>query len=229
MRRLGLCFLLLFLAIAAAAGDPLSGWFDTSPSAGRYESVRQELVSIVAEATGRGVPAELMASRVAEGAEKRVAPEKLVTALRKDLADYSAILSVFARTMQAAPEGRTRAELLSRGGLALRAGMDIETFERAFAGALRKGAAPRRAVDALVAVAAVDSRMPLDGESEAALAASLASSAEKEDRFSQLASLLLRGKAGRLATRDLVVLAVSVFDSGGGFLQLESEISRRLK
>jgi hypothetical protein len=229
MHRLRLCILLSLLAIAAAAEEPLSSWFATSPAAGRYESIRGDLRTILADAERRGIPAELFMTRIAEGAEKRVASDKLVAALRKDLENYFAVLSIISKTMSAAPENRQRTDLLARGGMALRAGMDTGTFEQVFSDAVRRDVPPRRAIDALIAVAAVDSRMPLDGEGKRSLASSLAASSEKEERFSLLSSLLLRGKTGKIGTRDLVALAVSILDSGGGFLQLENEITRRLK
>lgn len=229
MHRLRLCILLSLLAIAASAEDPLSSWFGASASAGRYESIRGDLTTILADAERRAVPEELLMARIVEGAEKRVAPDKLAAALRKDLENYSSVLSVISRTMPAAPESRQRIDLLARGGMALRAGMDAATFEKVFADALRKGVAPRRAIDALIAVASVDSRMPLDGDGKRSLASSLALSTEKEERFSMLSSLFLRGKAGKIGTRDLVALAASILDAGGGFNQLESEITRRLK
>jgi hypothetical protein len=58
---------------------------------------------------------------------------------------------------------------------------------------------------------------------------SLVSSTEKDARFSLFSSLFIRGKAAKIGARDLVSMAVSTLDSGGGFLQLENEISRRLK
>jgi hypothetical protein len=230
MRRLLTIFVLLFaLASAAAAEDLLSSWYAGSASARMYVSVRGELSSVLAEAERRNIPPQLLMARIAEGAEKRVAPAKLVEALRKDCDYYAIVLS---EVLRAAPGAQATAgwqDLLSRGAMALRSGMDAESFENVLRVSAGRAIGPRRAIDALVAVAAVDSRLPIGAEGKQALALSLASSSEREAVFSMLSSLFLRGRAGKMAARDLVALSVSVLDSGGGFLQLESEIARRLK
>ena len=228
-RRLALALLLSALMLAAAQSEPLSGWFAKSASAGMYEPIRGELSSMLADAGERGVPLDLMMTRIAEGAEKRVPPGKLVLALRKDLDNFALVISMVVRTVPGAASTKEWPDLLARGGMALRSGMDTSTFENVLAASAAKGVETRRAIDALIAVAAVDSRLPLGGEGKRALALGLASSTEKEARFSLLSSLFLRGKSGKLGTRDLVAIAVSTLDSGGGFLQLENEITRRLK
>ena len=228
-RRLTLSLLLCALVLGAATAEPLSAWFATSAAARVYEPIRGELSSILADAGERGVPLELMMTRIAEGAEKRVAPGKLILALRKDLDNYTLVKSMISGTSPGTALTKEWPDLLARGGMALRSGMDAATFENVLLTSTAKAVDTRRVMDALITVAAVDSRMPLGGEGKRALAVSLACSTEKEARFSLLSSLFLRGKSGKLGTRDLVAITVSTLDSGGGFLQLENEITRRLK
>jgi hypothetical protein len=230
MRRRSLFpMLMLLLALAAAAEDSLSDWYASSSSAARYESVRGELSAVLAEAKRRKVPEELMIGRLAEGAEKRVPSQRLLAALRIDLENYALVLDMIVRSMPDSLEPRVRLELLERGGVALRSGMDAGIMDEVLAAAPEGRAGKRRAIDALIAVAAADSRVPLGREGKRALALSLVSSTEKDARFSLLSSLFIRGKAAKISARDLVASAVSIFDSGGGFLQLENEITRRKK
>jgi len=229
MRRIFLCTLLPLLALAVAAQTSLSEWYSSSPAARRYKPMQAELSALMAEAEARGIPSELILSRLSEGAEKRVSSERLATALRGDIEAYASVLAILAETAPGAAAGQRRDSLLERGGMALRAGLSGELFKAFLGKAVGGGAEPGRAIDALLAVAAVGSRLGLDAGSEEGLALSLAFSKEKADRFSLLSSLFLRGRAGKMGSRELVSLAVSVFDSGGGFLQLEAEITRRLK
>lgn len=227
--RILLCVLLTLLMVDLAAQDGLADWYSRSSLAGKYVSIHQDLLSILSEAGKVDIPSELMMARLAEGAEKRVAPDKLVIALRKDLAIYGQVLSILSRSPLGGVASREREELLILGGLAFRSGMDAATFEAAFMAAVDRKVKPRRAMAAIVAVAAAGSRLPLESEGEKRLAVSMAQSAEKEERFALLSSLFLRGKAGKMGTPELVELAVSIFSSGGGFLQLENEITRRMK
>lgn len=229
MRRILLCALLPLLALAAAAQAGLSEWYSSSPAARRYKPMEAELAALMAEAESRGIPSELILSRLAEGAEKRVAPERLAAALRGDIEAYASVLAILAESAPGAASGPLRASLLGRGGMVLRAGLPGELFKAVLGQAVAKGIEPGRAIDALLAVAAAGSRLGLDAGSQESLALSLALSKEKSERFSLLSSLFLRGQAGKMGPRELVSLAISVFDSGGGFLQLEGEITRRLK
>lgn len=220
-----LALLILVADLSAQGSSP--DWYASSGLSGRYDGVRAELQALVSSAERAGIPLEILLARMVEGGEKRVEPARLVSALTRDLENYSKVLSVIATL----PAGQTRdrASLIEGGGIALRSGMAFATFQSAFLMAAGKGVAPRRAIDALIAVAAVDSRLALDDESEGRLALSLARSTEKAERFSSLSSLFVRGKAGKIGNKDLVGLAVSILDGGGGFLELEREIIRRLK
>jgi hypothetical protein len=228
-RRIAFCVLMPVLILAGASADPLSDWFAGSEAAVRYEPIHPELSSILADAERRSIPAELLLMRIAEGAKKRVSPEKLLPALSLDVDNYAFALSIISKSTPGEPSPRDKVDLLARSGMALRSGMDAAVFERVLSRVAGSAAALRRGINALVAVAAVDSRMPLDGESKERLALSLASSKEDEGKYSLLSSLFVRGRTGRIGARDLVSIAVSVLDSGGGFLQLENEITRRLK
>jgi hypothetical protein len=218
---------LLFLMAGLSAQGSSPDWYASSGLSGRYDGVKAELEALISSAERAGIPREILLARMVEGGEKRVDPAKLVLALTRDLDNYSKVLSVIA-TLPAG-QARDRTSLIEGGGIALRSGMAFGTFQRVLLTAAGKGVAPRRAIDALIAVAAVDSRLALDDESEGRLALSLACSTEKAERFSSLSSLFVRGKAGKIGNKDLVSLAVSILDGGGGFLELEREIIRRIK
>lgn len=228
MKPRSIAFLaLLFLLADLSAQGSSPDWYASSGLSGRYDGVKAELQALVSSAERAGIPPELLLARMVEGGEKRVDPARLVLVLTRDLDNYSKVLSVLSALP--AVQTRDKASLIEGGGIALRSGMAFETFRRALLTAAGKGVSPRRAIDALIAVAAVDSRLALDDESEGRLALSLACSAEKVERFSSLSSLFVRGKAGKIGNQDLVGLAVSILDGGGGFLELEREIIRRIK
>lgn len=226
--RLLSCLLLALLSVGLSAQEGLSLWYAKSALAGPYAAVRPELALILETAEKGGIPAELMMARLTEGAEKRVSPERLVLALRRDLESYALVRDAITGSLgDVSPKDMLG--LLTMGGMALRSGMEAAVFDDVLRGAVSRGVSPRRAAAALVGVAALDSRFFLDNETERSLALSLSLSKEGEDHFSSLSSLFLRGKAGKLGTLDMVGLAIRAFNSGGGFLELENQILRRLK
>lgn len=229
MRR-ALAFLAAVLAFSAvAAAEPLSDWYATSPRAAAYLSIRAELSALLADCAGEGIPAELLMARIAEGAGKRVPAERLVAALRVDLSYYVAIRALVAKCYPGEDGGPRLAGLLERGGMALRSGLDAGQLGSMLGAASARGADAARTMDAILAVAVAQASIPLDEDSKTELAVAMALSGESPERFSQLTSLLLRGRAGRLQTRDLVAVIVGVLGKGGGFLQVDREITRRIK
>lgn len=229
MRRL-IAFLVAALAFAmVAAAEPLADWFAASPKAAAYLSVRDELTALLADCEADGIPAELMMARIAEGAGKRVPPARLVAVLRVDLSNYLVIKDLLAKNFPGETDGRRRVILLERGGMALRSGLDAGRFGAMVLAASVSGADAARTMDAILAVAAAQAAVPLDEDGMTSLAVAMALSSESPERFSQLTSLLLRGKAGKLQARDLVALITGVLGKGGGFLQAEREITRRIK
>jgi len=229
MRR-RIAFLAAALAIAmAAAAEPLADWYAASPRAAAYLSVRSELAALLADCEAEGVPVELLMARLAEGAGKRVEPERLVSVLRADLSRYAVVKALVAKHYPGEMGGKRLAGLLERGGMAQRSGLDAGQFGAMVAASSARGADAGRAMDAILAVAAAQASVPLDDDSKVALAVALALSGESPERYSQLTSLLLRGRAGKLQTSELVAMIVGVLGKGGGFLQVDREITRRIK
>jgi hypothetical protein len=229
MRR-RIAFLSAALAFAmAVAAEPLADWYAASPRAATYLSVRGELAALLADCEAEGIPPELLMARIAEGAGKRVEPGRLVSVLRVDLSNYVVIRGLVAKHYPGEVGGKRLAGLLERGGMALRSGLDAVQFGAMVNAASARGADAARTMEAILAVAAAQASVPLDEDGKMALAVALALSGEGTERFSQLASILLRGRAGKLQTRDLVAIIVGVLGKGGGFLQVDREITRRIK
>lgn len=228
LRRIAFLATALAFAMAAAA-EPLVDWYAASPRASAYLSIRGELAELLADCEAEGIPEELLMARIAEGAGKRVQPDRLVSVLRTDLSNYVVVKGLVARHYPGEIGGGRLAVLLERGGMALRAGLDAAQFGAMVAAASVRGADAARAMDAILAVAAAQASVPIDDDGKVALAVALALSGESPEHFSQLSSLLLRGRAGRLQTRELVAMIVGVLGKGGGFLQVDREITRRIK
>jgi len=228
LRRIAFLATALAFAMAAAA-EPLADWYAASPRASAYLSIRGELAELLADCEAEGIPEELLMARIAEGAGKRVQPDRLVSVLRTDLSNYVVVKGLVARHYPGEIGGGRLAGLLERGGMALRTGLDAAQFGAMVAAASVRGADAARAMDAILAVAAAQASVPIDDDGKVALAVALALSGESPEHFSQLSSLLLRGRAGRLQTRELVAMIVGVLGKGGGFLQVDREITRRIK
>lgn len=216
-------FLVLYFALLVSPlfCESIEEWFGGNLQAKPYSGIRDELLKLVDETAQNGVPPEIMYERIKEGASKKVAQQKLLEAMRSDADNFLFILSIYKSDLpDILSSDKAKSDYLKRGGLILRSGLSRGVFGKVTG---------RRDIDALLAVAAVHTRSPLDEANVLALTKALSQSREKEERFSSLSALFLRGRSAGITQTEITAIVIRTFNQGGGFLQVENEISRRIK
>ncbi len=222
-------FLLCAVSLRVSA-DEVDRWFDTDTRASSYEAIRGGLV-ILAQALDRsGIPVDLLVDRLDEGSAKKVNAPKLLEALRKDCDDFLFLGDLYSYRYPVlfADESVKRVPLVV-GSLILRSGIDRDDLEKCLPDNGTDVHDVQRSLDALLAVALVHRRSPLGPGQLLRLTQGLASSSEKSDRFPALSSLFVRGRAGGIRESDIAELVIGTLGRGGGFVQAENEISRRIR
>lgn len=228
--RTAVLFFLLCVTSASLFAGELDQWFASDSRAPAYASIRGEL-DVLADGLAReGIPVVLLVDRLDEGSAKRIAPAKLLDALRKDSDDFLFLGSLYARREPAMyGDPQSKKDALVVGSLILRSGIGRDMLEQCLTESGSGGSAVKRCLDALLAVASVHRRSPLQPGQLARLTQALVVSPEKPERFSALSSLFVRGRAGGIRAGEIAELVIGAFGRGGGFVQAENEISRRIK
>ncbi len=230
---LTLCAAALLAGRAGAQG--LGAWFDRDSAAGDYAAIAGRARELAAKAARDGVPERLLEERLAEGARKRVSPERLAAALEEEEARLAEVASLLDGI--GLGRDRPREAQIAAGGLLRRAGASPALLAAALAAArLPPGAAAAgpaaladRAFAAVAATVSVNARFPLAEPAMARLAAALAAGGLRDDRFPSLVSVFARGKASGLATERIAEICSSVLEGGGSIERMESEIQRRTR
>lgn len=146
LRRLAV-FVTLLAVLAPAGAQDVASWFSDSSHQASYGSIRAEMESLAAGLAAANLPDSLLASRLEEGARKRVPPERLIAALRDDAARLTRIAATL-RTRSLLPQDRRAAGALAeRYQLLLRAGADFADLESALDRSISRFGANRSALD----------------------------------------------------------------------------------
>lgn len=205
--RLAALCLLLFLGTAALGAQDVAAWFLRSPDAGAYAGVKSALLAL-AERSRAGMHSDLpLAQRLAEGASKRVEPQRLLSALRGETEELLAVAGDIARR-GLLPEGAgASGSMMAQIGIGLRAGLSRADILAAFDGALSRGSGAEARDRALATIGAV-AGLGLPAEQRLALVRALAASSLPSSRLRSvrgaLADLLARDYSPAEATAALI-------------------------
>ncbi|MDA8425358.1 MAG: hypothetical protein M0Z80_04415 [Treponema sp.] len=236
-RAAALLAALLAFSVVQARAQEVGAWFGR-PSASTYSGIRAEVESLAASASAQGVPERLFVRRLAEGAEKRIPPERLVAALREDARRFAEVALMLGERSLLPPESERAGELIWQGSLLLRAGsrsadlaaaLDAVASGAAKAGAGGAFAQAQRAEDSLAAAIALEARFHFASSSVGRLAAAIARSRLERGIFASLVSVFARAAASGLSADAAADSVIRVLDAGGSLDALEREIQRRTR
>jgi len=205
---LALTVLLVSAGGSALAAQEVATWFARSPDAAAYAAIQQELLSLAARSVVGMHSDSPLAERLAEGARKHVAPERLVAALGNETDRLLAAAVDIDKLGLLPTDAHSAGNLMTQVGIGLRAGLDPKDIGAAFAGAsarMGQGAAAR---DRALAVVSAVAGLSLDPNQRYALIGALAASPLPTVRFrgvrGALAELLARHLTPEQATQALI-------------------------
>ncbi|HUX41590.1 MAG TPA: hypothetical protein VMV83_10535 [Rectinemataceae bacterium] len=205
---LALAVMLGFASGSALAAQEVSSWFDRSPDAAAYAAVKQDLLALAARSISGMHSDRPLAERLAEGARKRVAPDRLLAALGTETDRLLSAAAEIDKRGLLPTDSRSAGTMMAQVGIALRAGLEPNDIGAAFDGAsARLGVSPA-ARDRALAVISAMTGLSLDAKQRSALIAALAASQLPTVRFrgvrGALAELLARHLTPEQATQSLI-------------------------
>lgn len=216
--------LALVSASAGAAAQEIAAWFGSAPEAAAYAAVKDRITSIAEEAARGGVPESILLERLIEGTRKRVAPERLASALEAEAARLESVaLLLKGRDLGAA----ALSELIGSGGLLLRSGATLDELGRSLAAGGPGDEGARRAFAAVSVLTGLYSRFGLNEAERNRLLEALARSSIPRTQFSSLISLFARWRASGLTVQHIATTVAQAIEGGSSLERIERELERR--
>ena len=205
-------------------------WFDDAPEAGRYREIKPDLQAVFREADDADIPGGLLLGKVKEGAAKRVPPSRLLHAIRLEKERFQTGLEIIKNAgYSPAEKGEELGRHLKLLGIILREGTAETFLEELLRGARTNGLALAQGISACSAVFQVQKITSLPEEDLLRLGKALFESSLPPSGYDSLPSFFLKGQVNRISERDILEIALRVFENGGGLIQLERELSRRMR
>lgn len=211
-----------------AGSKALQSWFDTAREADRYTSVREGLFDVFDQADDSDIPPSILFSKLKEGAVKNVPPPRLLDGLEQEADRLRTARDIIRTSGFPYPDdAENRERYLRILGINLREGMPQQLLVDQLAEAKARGLELGNGVDALEALLQVRKITDLTQEELLDLGKALYSSSIPSSQYNAISSIFLRARINRLSEREVLGIAVRVFENGDGLIRLEREIDRR--
>lgn len=205
-------------------------WFDAAPEAERYREIKPDLLALFREADETGIPADLLLGKVKEGAAKRVPPSRLLRAIRLEKERFQTGLEIITNAGYSPAEKREKlSPYLKLLGIILREGTAKTFLEELLHDAWTKGLNLAQGISSCGAVFQVQKITSLPEEDLLRLGKALFESSLPPSGYDSLPSVFLKGRVNRISERDILEIALRIFENGGGLIQLERELGRRMR
>ena len=209
MRRTAILGLILcILGSAGLWAQDVESWFARASDAKAYAGVKQDFILLAQKALDAMHSDRPLAERLAEGARKHVAPDRLLSALSLEMGRLIEVASdIDARGLLPSDSG-SAGNLMSQVGIALRAGLLRRDIDAAFDGSVKRVGSGQAARDRAVAVLSAVAGLSLSADQRYALVGALAASPLPTPRFrgvrGTLADLLAQNMSPEEATKALI-------------------------
>ncbi len=205
---LALAILLASGGGSALAAQEVAAWFDRSPDAAAYSSIRQELLSLAAESISAMHSDLPLAERLAEGARKHVPPDRLAGALESETLRLGTVAAEIDQRGLLPRDAKASGTMMAQLGIALRSGLDPQDIGAAFDGAVARLGQTAEARSRALAVISAVAGLSLDTDQRFALIGALAASPLPTTRFrgvrGSLADLMAQHLSPAAATAALI-------------------------
>lgn len=194
----------------------------SAQDAENYLALLEEYRGIFDHASELGIPREILNDTLAEGIVKGATPERISVVLREKtdrLADAVRLLPPAERFESAS----IYIQWLSLVETLFSTGLDGTAVSQL----LSRDGASERTRHALFIVIDLIETVGMEPELAGTIGEALVSSRLPDSSFSQLVPVILRHRARGLLYSEISAKIVSVLHAGGGYVQIEAELSRR--
>ena len=175
--------------------------------------------------------AEIMAilERLNLGSARKASPSSLVDAVSRDIERYAGFIETL-ETSGFLPADSQRETTLLRGMNAFAlGGIPEETITRLFETAGAAGGDADAVLSAGTTLLKVRRYSPAGQEDLSSIGAALLSSGLPPSAYDSLATFFVKAAAGGILPAEASAIFIGVLERGGGIIQLEQELARRMK
>ncbi len=226
-----------FLLFAASAEEDLTAaqvlnWFATDQRAVRYRQYEKEIEEILERAQEHRVTLELLFEKLKEGATKGVTWEKLSKALSSQYESVTKAEEIVANAEGVHGKGKSKEHdsLVKHTSLFLDGGLDpalvVAPLLAASLSAHGDTGRFTAACEMLIEIGSfgVENRKTLY-----ALGDALVRSRLSEASYASISSLFVKARARGMDSDEIAALFSGIVKRGGGIVQIEQELERRLR
>ena len=192
---------LMLSAPSLLSAQEVEAWFKKPANAALYSQVREDVIAMASQMQALGLSDSILASRLEEGARKKVSPNILQASLQGDLQRAIAAASILKENGLFPSDKKKATAAVEQILILMRAGTSEDEFRISLKAAIAKSgkreSALSRAISALSVVAEAQATYQLNGTDRERLALALIASDMNEKRFdSILASMNAFAQAG---------------------------------
>ncbi|MFW5995026.1 MAG: hypothetical protein ACOCRN_02860 [Spirochaetia bacterium] len=201
----------------SAGGDSaVEQWFESTPSASRYDGIREELEQAHEAVTDEQIPDEPVRRFPREAAVKRVAPDSLLPAFEAHLDRLVSAAEAIDNAGGASALDGDPDSMLETAAAFLRTGATADTLSLL----LEQAASARHAREAFFTLAELYEIDDLSDEQLRELGQSILGSGLSADSYGSVASLYVQGRARRRSASRVISAITDTLDEGGGLVQV---------
>ena len=207
----------------------ITEWLRKDEKGKQYQKAEEELRGILDDAEEEEIPSGILMNKVREGASKRVTEEVLVSAVESELARLRTARTILEANAVSFPSEEAYQNALKELSLFLLNGLTEEQLSRLLAEAQAGRMGIRAALAAgktLMVIVAING---LDEQQISRLGDALLASEFSPEGYDSVASLFLKANVYRIDIADIVEPVIEILRGGGGLVQLENAVRRRIQ
>ena len=234
LRTYAVFLLLLLLPVLIADAQPaglpdIREWLGRDELAAPYRIISDKIIRVFEDAGGRDIPLEPLFDKLKEGAAKRIPAEDLAAYLAEEGHRLFRAREAVNASGLVPPGVRIDTGLLKSSAMALLSGISDENLYAVLFAARDSGRGLSAALEFLPALVRMEAVASLPPDEISPLASALFSGRVPVRSYGSLVSLYLRASAGRIPSDVIIRLMTDILAVGGGIIQIERELARRLR
>lgn len=206
--------------------DTVRAWLQAEPIAAPYRELTSSLVQVFETASTEGLPVELLFDKLKEGVAKKVPPTRLRSVLEGEVGRLLKVRQILQDGFGTdVARGPLFLQAMKIGSLALLSGFPEEGLQVVCS----SGADIEKMVSMVPLLVEMHRVAALPVPSLAHFVQALSGSTIPSAQYGTFVSLYLKAIAGRIPPADTLRIMGDVLKAGGGILQIERELARRMK
>lgn len=210
--------------------EEVNTWFASAPEASAYADIHSDIMLLLLDAGESGIPVRLLLAKVKEGAAKGVPSRRLFVALENERDRLRSAIDIIDSAGYPLLRRDTDLEQpVKMLGIILREGCSAAVLREILSGGFAEGRTLSEGTAACGAVFHVKKVADLSDQELVSLGIALYGSSLPPTGYDTVSSIFLKARVHRLSDKDTLDLVLGVLKSGGGLIQLERALDRRIQ